>query len=196
MHIQGCLCVYVSVEYCLFQSSIYPDHVMSPLTRFPCGRHLDTSTVCLITFGCSSFRGRKRNSTWTPMVCLSPARQLQPSPVCSLSLTTCRTAKAKAARSDLLTQLCPHLMSPFIQSPCGLSWTFSLGFFISFHPARKRKCVCLMTGTHSSLRRPLKATPPHLINAPKYVHQHVSVHLVFSVTVVSISICAHFVSTD
>lgn len=100
-----------------------------------------------------------------------------------------QSSKVRSAR--------PALSSPHICfHPVTVLTLINFFSFMSFHPARKRKCVCLMTGTHSSLRRPLKATPPHLINAPKYVHQHVSVHLLFSVTVVSISICAHSVSPD
>lgn len=45
-----------------------------------------------------------------------------------------------------------------------------------------------MTVTHSSLRPPLNPTPPHLINAPKYVHQHVSVPIFSLLLLYSISI--------
>lgn len=65
---------------------------------------------------------------------------------------------------------------------------FSLRFLFSFKPGRKNKCVCLMTVTHSSLRPPLNPTPPHLFNAPKYVHQHVSVPIFSLFLLYSISI--------
>lgn len=45
-----------------------------------------------------------------------------------------------------------------------------------------------MTVTHSSLRPPLNPTPPHLFNAPKYVHQHVSVPIFSLLLLYSISI--------
>lgn len=55
-----------------------------------------------------------------------------------------------------------------------------------------------MTVTHSSLRPPLNPTPPHLFNAPKYVHQHVSVPifsllLLYSISIV-LSLCPMLVS--
>lgn len=90
-------------------------------------------------------------------------------------------SKSQSSFSSLkVTSARPALPSPNISfHPVTLLTLINLffSFFFSFHLGRKRKCVCLMIGTHSSLRPPLNPTSPHLLNAPKYVHQRVFVSI-------------------
>lgn len=103
-----------NILYCIFQAVTYSSHKVSPLTQFKIIKLKQTldlnessqsqlnnmliSTVVQSKYflPLSSLRDRRRGFTWTPMACHSPASQSPLRPICSLSLTTCLTMKAKA----------------------------------------------------------------------------------------------------